>query len=233
MKIFEVGLTPELRTALTGRGFVVCSEQLASPVELGDWLAGLSCEAVMIDFDSTGWNRSHTVHTLRGDRRPTTILGMAHLSDRASERAAFLNAGGDDLLHNPVNLEELVATLHATVRRSLGRKSSIHCFTSADGTVVTVDVVTRTISAGVTPVLLSRRETSLMCYLALHSECHHSRGEIIEAIYTDVEEEPNSNCVETFVGRIRRKLDRVHEGTSAILSTLYGQGYRLTSATVS
>jgi two-component system OmpR family response regulator len=135
--------------------------------------------------------------------------------DRWSEKVQAFDTGADDYVAKPFSMEELLARLRALIRRAAGHTSAvIRCG------ALRVDTSTgRTTVEGV-PVRLTAQEFRLLAYLMHHQDKIVSRTELIEHIY-DQNFERDSNTIEVFVGRLRRKL-----GVDAI-ETVRGLGYRL------
>jgi len=135
--------------------------------------------------------------------------------DSWSEKVAGLDAGADDYLAKPFKLEELLARLRALIRRSSGISSpDLVCgplHLNPRGGRVSVDGQ---------PVRLTALEFKLLSYLMHHEGEVVSRTELTEHIY-DQDFDRDSNTIEVFVNRIRKKL-----GVS-VIETIRGMGYRL------
>ncbi len=148
----------------------------------------------------------------RGVRTPVIIL-----TARGSwqEKVEGLNAGADDFVVKPVQSEELIARIHALVRRTQAGGAPL---LQAGG--ITLDPVARTASRGGQPLDLSRQEFRLL-ELFLRRPGHIlSQESLLEQLYA-LEEERDRNALEVQVSRLRRKI-----GREAIV-TLRGLGYRL------
>lgn len=135
--------------------------------------------------------------------------------DRWSEKVAGFDAGADDYVGKPFQMEELLARLRALIRRAAG-------FASAELRCGPVSVDTR--SAKVTvdgePVKLTGHEYKLLAYLMHHQGEVVSRTELTEHIY-DQDFDRDSNTIEVFIGRLRKKL-----GTD-VIQTVRGLGYKM------
>jgi two-component system OmpR family response regulator len=135
--------------------------------------------------------------------------------DRWSEKVAGFDAGADDYLTKPFHTEELLARLRALMRRAAGHASSML-------EVGDLAVDTRSARAFVNgkAIKLTSHEFKLLRYLAHHAGEVISRSELVEHIY-DQDFDRDSNTIEVFVGRLRKKIgpDRIE--------TVRGLGYRL------
>jgi DNA-binding response OmpR family regulator len=139
--------------------------------------------------------------------------------DEIADRVAGLEAGADDYLVKPFALEELVARMHALLRR-----------VPSAGAVplrvgeLTVDPVRRIARRADRDLELTRREFELLLELALHAGIVLSRGQLLERVW-GYYFEVDSNVVDVFVGYLRRKLEA--SGEPRILHTVRGVGFVL------
>ncbi len=135
--------------------------------------------------------------------------------DSWSDKVAGLDAGADDYLAKPFQTEELIARLRALIRRAAG---------NASAEMIAGDVRLDTRSGRVTlagePVKLTAQEYKLLSYLLHHKGKVVSRTELIEHIY-DQDFDRDSNTIEVFVTRIRKKLGQ------DVITTIRGLGYSL------
>ena len=139
--------------------------------------------------------------------------------DRWQEKVEGLDAGADDYLTKPFHNEELLARVKALIRRASGQASSTIEF----GPVV-LDMQAKEIRVNARALDLTAYEYRVMEYLMLHPQKVISKTELTEHIY-DQDFDLDSNVIEVFVGRLRRKLDP--EGTLKPIETLRGRGYRI------
>jgi two-component system OmpR family response regulator len=132
-----------------------------------------------------------------------------------SEKVRGIDAGADDYMTKPFHVEELLARLRALIRRSAGHASAeLVCGRIA------LDTRTNRVTVADRPVALTAAELRLLSYLMHHVGRVVSRGELVEHLYQQ-DFDRDSNTIEVFVNRLRRKL-----GVNQI-RTLRGQGYCL------
>lgn len=139
--------------------------------------------------------------------------------DRWQEKVEGLDAGADDYLTKPFHNEELLARVKALIRRASGQASSTIEF----GPIV-LDMQAKEIRVNARSLDLTAYEYKVMEYLMLHPQKVISKTELTEHIY-DQDFDLDSNVIEVFVGRLRRKLDP--DGTLKPIETLRGRGYRI------
>jgi len=137
---------------------------------------------------------------------------------RWQEKVEGLEAGADDYLVKPFHFEELMARVKALVRRSAGFSSPI-----IEASGITVDTSAQMVSVNGVTVELTAYEYKTLEYLILNHEKVISKSELTEHIY-DQDFDRDSNVIEVFVGRLRRKLDPNNEINP--ISTLRGRGYK-------
>jgi two-component system OmpR family response regulator len=149
------------------------------------------------------WRRS-------GRKTPVLILTAR---DRWSDKVAGFDAGADDYVAKPFHMEEVLARIRALVRRSAGHASSeISC-----GPLM-LDTKSARVTVDGKAIKLTSLEFRLLSYLMLHKGRVVSRTELVEHLY-DQDFDRDSNTIEVFVGRLRKKL-----GVD-MLRTIRGLGY--------
>ena len=147
-----------------------------------------------------------------GKTMPVLILTAR---DRWSDKVAAFDAGADDYVVKPFHVEELLARLRALLRRAAGHATSeITC-----GPVRVDTRASRVLVDGM-PVKLTSHEYRLLAYLMHHQGRVVSRGELVEHLY-DQDFDRDSNTIEVFVGRLRKKLG------VEVIQTIRGLGYVL------
>ncbi|WP_248711143.1 response regulator transcription factor [Sediminicoccus sp. KRV36] len=199
---------------LTMAGHVVAWAKTVTDAE--DRLPEFHPELMLLDLRLPDGSGLDFLKTLRdqGDRRPAIILTAR---DQVRDRVAGLNAGADDYLVKPFDLTELAARIRSVTRRALGdRQVTCH------GGAILLDFESSVARLAGAEISLTGREWALLELLA------HRRGQTvprqrIEEVLRDIGGNFESNAVEVYIGRIRRKLG--HEA----IETLRGVGYRLRS----
>lgn len=149
-------------------------------------------------------------------RTPVLILTAR---DRWQEKVEGLDAGADDYLTKPFHNEELLARIKALIRRASGQANPTIQFGP-----ISLDTVSEEILLHGRPMELTAYEYKVMEYLMLNPQKVVSKTELTEHIY-DQDFDLDSNVIEVFVGRLRKKLDP--EGNLKPIETLRGRGYRL------
>ncbi len=147
-----------------------------------------------------------------GKKTPVLILTAR---DRWSDKVAGFDAGADDYVTKPFNMEEILARLRALVRRAAG-----HASNEMTCGPVTLDSANAKVVVSGKAVKLTSLEFRLLSYLMMHSGKVVSRTELVEHLY-DQDFDRDSNTIEVFVGRLRKKL-----GVD-VLQTIRGMGYTM------
>jgi DNA-binding response OmpR family regulator len=140
---------------------------------------------------------------------------MLTARDQVSERVLGLDAGADDYLIKPFEIEELMARIHALMRRSAGH-SQLRLG------ALEIDRVGRQVLLAGKPLELTTRELALLLHLALRPDRVVTRSELLSQVWS-VRFDPESNVVEVHISRLRDKLGK----QSWMIETVRGRGYRL------
>ena len=151
-----------------------------------------------------------------GDMRPVIALTAR---DQVSDRIQGLQAGADDYLVKPFDLDELLARIDAVTRRSGSAPASAQECTLPNG--VMLDFTRKIARRHGEALNLTAMEWSLLACLVRRPLRIWSRADLEQALYEHSRQEPESNSLEVIVSRLRRKLG------SACISTHRGLGYRL------
>ena len=208
-------LRESLRAGLSHEGFAV---DVAADGEQGlDYARNNPYDVLVLDLLLPKLDGMSLLARLEGkEDRPHVLVLTAR--DRVEDRVAGLNHGADDYLIKPFAFAELLARIHALVRRRYAERSpEIHV-----GDLV-IDLVGRRASMDGAMLDLTAREYGLLEYLALRRGQAVTREEIEDHIY-GVNKLPSSNAVDSTVCFLRAKLG---EGGKAMIRTLRGQGYTL------
>ncbi|MGA0569348.1 response regulator [Variovorax sp. VNK109] len=171
-------------------------------------------EAVLLDLHLPDGDGLSLFGSLRGkDDRPIVIVLTAR--DQVSDRIRGLDAGADDYLTKPYDPEELLARLRAVERRR-----SASAGTTLQLGDVLIDLAHDEVRKDGRAVELTQKEWALLRVMAARPGRIHTRDNLQDALY-GFDDEADSNTLEVFVSRLRRKLGR------DCIQTLRGLGYRL------
>jgi two-component system OmpR family response regulator len=202
----------QLSEALAHAGYAV---DLAQDGEEGHFLGETEpYDAVVLDLGLPKMDGVRVLEKWRtaGKDMPVLILTAR---DRWSEKVAGFDAGADDYVTKPFVTEELLARLRALLRRAAG-----HASAALECGDLRVDTRAARASVNGEPIKLTSHEYRVLSYLMHHQGRVVPRTELVEHIY-DQDFDRDSNTIEVFVGRLRRKI-----GSNRIL-TERGLGYRL------
>ena len=161
------------------------------------------------------------VSALRAAHIATPVLILSALG-AVDHRVDGLQAGADDYLVKPFSFSELSARCEALLRRRDRAGSELGQTKLAVGDLE-IDLLARTVARGGRAIPLGAREFSLLEYLARHANQVITRTMMLEKIW-NYHFDPGSNVVDVHIGRLRRKLE---DGSTPILHTVRGAGYRL------
>jgi two-component system OmpR family response regulator len=183
----------------------------------------LPYDAIVLDRMLPALDGLTVLRRLRAGGKRTPVLLLTALGE-LHDRVAGLDGGADDYLVKPFSFEELLARLRALLRRSRGQARNV-----IELGRLTLDLAARIAAIDGRPLDLSAKEFSLLELLALEPGTTFSRSAIAERIY-DEERDPDSNVIDVFVGRVRRKLDAGGLAGAEVIKTMRGAGYRLDPA---
>ncbi len=211
----EAPLRETLAARLRREGYAV---DAAADGEEGLYLGReVPFDVAIIDLGLPKMSGMELITTLReeGARYPVLIL-TARTSWQ--DKVEGLKTGADDYLVKPFHVEELLARLNALVRRATGwSKPVLEC-----GPMV-LDTTAQTVTVNTKGVDLTSYEYKVLEYLMLHAGELVSKADLTEHIYQQ-DFDRDSNVLEVFIGRLRRKLDP--DGEIKPIETVRGRGYR-------
>ena len=218
MKILLVEDDPKLASlalkGLRARGFVV---DHAANGDDGFALATTrSYDALVLDIMLPGRDGLSILRQLRAKSIATPVVLLTARS-ALDERLDGLNLGADDYLTKPFYVDELIARLHAVIRRASGVGLSL-----LHNGEVTVNLLTREVRVGGAAVDLTAREFALLSFLLRSPGRAFTRTQICEHVW-HYHFDPGTNLVDVYVQHVRKKLGDVGP---ALIETLRGVGYR-------
>jgi two-component system, OmpR family, response regulator PhoP len=174
-------------------------------------------DVAVVDLGLPGMSGMQLVEALRANKRRLPVLILT-ARDRWQDKVAGLKAGADDYMVKPFHTEELLARLEALVRRAAGWAQPV-----LDFGALRFEPAAQRVELHGAPVELTSFEYRLLEYLMLRAGQVVSRTELIDRLY-DQDYDRDSNTIEVFIGRLRRKLDP--DGALKPIETLRGRGYR-------
>lgn len=203
-----------IRKGLEEQGFVVeCS---ADGNEAYFLATTQQYDAIVLDIMLPGRDGLSILQNLRKQANGVPVLVLTARSE-LGERIEGLNLGADDYMTKPFYVEELVARLHALVRRVSGERLII-----LQAGELSVNLVSREVKVGSAPVRLTVREFNLLEYLMRSPGRVLTRTQILEHVWGydfDIE----TNLIDVHIQRMRKKLG---PGIAPMIETVRGVGYR-------
>lgn len=213
----EPTIAAQLSAALSAAGYAV--DQAGNGVDAhfqgGD--ENQPYDAVVLDLGLPQMDGLTMLKKWRAAGRTMPVLILT-ARDNWHEKVAGIDAGADDYLTKPFHMEELLARVRALIRRAGGHASAeLVC-----GTIV-LDTRNSRVSVDGLAVTLTSHEYRVLDYLMHHPDRVVSRSDLIEHIYAQ-DFDRDSNTVEVFIARLRKKLPE------SAIETIRGLGYRLVAA---
>lgn len=208
----DENLNRQIKSALDDAGYAV---DTAFDGEQGHFLGDTEpYDAVVLDIGLPQMDGLSVLEAWRREGRTMPVL-LLTARDRWSDKVQGIDAGADDYVAKPFHMEELLARLRALVRRAAGHASN---------EIIAGDVRLDTRGGRVTvdgqAIKLTSHEFRLLAYLMMHKGKVISRTELTEHLY-DQDFDRDSNTIEVFVGRLRKKLP------DDCIQTVRGLGYQI------
>jgi two-component system, OmpR family, response regulator len=209
-------LNRQLVRALGDAGYAVDS---ATDGEEGHFMGDTEpYDLVILDIGLPKKDGISILEEWRRDGRSMPVI-MLTARDRWSDKVSGMDAGADDYVAKPFHMEELLARVRAQVRRATGHsKSEIECGP------VRLDTKSSRVTCNGQQVKLTSHEFRLLSYLMHHNGRVVSRTELVEHLY-EQDFDRDSNTIEVFVGRLRKKIP------ADVIETVRGLGYRMGTGT--
>ncbi len=211
----DLKISSFIRRGLKERGFTV--------EVCGDGDEGLAratsaaYDAIVLDVMLPGRDGLSLLRELRRRKNAVPVILLTARSSPV-ERVEGLDLGADDYLTKPFYMDELIARLHAVVRRSSGEPMSV--LRVAD---LTVDLISREVKRGEDEIELTAREFNLLQLLMRSPGRVQTRTQILEHVW-GYDFDPQTNVVDVYIRRVRRKIDR--GDSPSLIETVRGVGYR-------
>jgi two-component system, OmpR family, response regulator PhoP len=212
----EIILCKQIHEYLEAKGFAV---DTANTGKDGYFMGKeYPVDAAIIDIGLPDFSGIELIKRLRKDKIKLPILILTARS-RWQEKVEGLEAGADDYLVKPFHYEELLARLNALIRRSAGQAQPILTHDNIE-----LNTVTQEVSVSGIKQELTAYEYKVLEYLMFRKGELISKTVLTAHIY-DEDFDRDSNVIEVFIGRLRKKLDP--DGTRKPIETLRGRGYRI------
>ena len=206
-----------IRKGLKERGFAVT---VSHNGDEGYLLAKTrSFDVIILDIMLPGRDGLSILKNLRDQKNGAPVILLTARTEM-NERVEGLNLGADDYVTKPFYVEELVARIHAVVRRGAGDKLVI--FQADD---LTVNLVTREVKRGDRKIELTPREFSMLEYLMRSPDRVFTRTQILEHVW-GYDFDPQTNLVDVCVQRVRKKIADDNDNDEHFIETVRGVGYR-------
>ena len=218
----DTGLQASLAEILRDAGYAVDVS--------GDGIEGLffgeeyPVDLAIIDLGLPGLPGLELIRKLREQERQFPILILTARSEW-QDKVEGLESGADDYLTKPFHPEELKARVGALLRRSAG-----HAQPLIELGPLTIDLVSQRVFKGDEEIDLTTYEYKVFEYLLMHPDEVVTKSVLSEHIYEE-DADRDSNVIEVFVGRLRKKIDP--QGVMNPIETLRGRGYRLNKQALS
>lgn len=218
-RVLVVDDDPELRQFLRQEleleGY--CCDTAAGGAHALTKIRGSQWDLVVLDWTLPDFSGVEVCRRMRATKDGTPVL-MLTARDDVKERVEALDAGADDYLTKPFHTEELLARIRALIRRASGLASAV-----LSCGPVTLDTRSARVQVDGQPLALTSHEFKLLAYLMHHPHRVLSRADLTEHLYAQ-DFERDSNTIEVFVARLRKKLP------AGMIETVRGLGYRLVAA---
>ncbi|MDG1288595.1 MAG: response regulator transcription factor [Lentibacter sp.] len=177
------------------------------------------CDLILLDLGLPDMNGHEVLRQLRLAKVDTPILILS-CSDDTENKIKGFGFGADDYLTKPFHREELVARIHAIIRRSKGHSQSV---TKTGEILVNLDA--KTVEAGNKPVHLTGKEYQMLELLSLRKGTTLTKEMFLNHLYGGMDE-PELKIIDVFICKLRKKLANATDGANYI-ETVWGRGYVL------
>jgi two-component system cell cycle response regulator CtrA len=176
-------------------------------------------DLILLDLNLPDMNGHEVLRQLRLARIDTPILILSGEDDTKSKIKGF-GFGADDYLTKPFHREELVARIHAIIRRSKGHSQSV-----IHTGKIAVNLDAKTVDVNGQPVHLTGKEYQMLELLSLRKGTTLTKEMFLNHLYGGMDE-PELKIIDVFICKLRKKLSTATEGENYI-ETVWGRGYVL------
>ncbi len=212
----DPGLRMSLAKSLRAGGFTV--DEAADAAE-GEYYANeFGIALAIVDLGLPDRSGTELIEILRRDGQTFPVLILT-ARDHWQDKVDGLNAGADDYVVKPFNLDELKARINALLRRSAGHAQPV-----INNGALSLDTSSQEVQVNATPVTLTAFEYRVLEILLLRAGEVVTKAELTDQLY-DQDFERDSNVIEVLITRLRKKLDPQRK--LGLIETLRGRGYRI------
>lgn len=183
-------------------------------------IADACFDVIVLDLILPGISGQDVCRRLRAKKNRTPILMLSALAD-VEDRVAGLRMGADDYLPKPFDFDELMARIEALARRSGGFGEAVATPEVLIAGALSFDTRSLEVRCGDTPISLTPKERDLLKLFLSGPRKIFSRERILSTLW-GISEDPQTNVVDVYIGRLRRKLGPCGEP----IETVRGAGYR-------
>jgi two-component system OmpR family response regulator len=208
----DPALSARLKEALAASGFIV---DHAPDGEEAQYLGeNEAYDAALLDLGLPKLDGVSVLQSWREAKRTFPVLALT-ARGRWSDKLSAFNAGADDYLVKPFEIEEVIVRLRALIRRSAGHAAPV-----IECGALRLDTASGSVAVDGQPVKLTAQELRILSYLAHHQGRLIGRSELVDHVY-ERDGDRDSNVIDVLIARIRRKLG------APLIHTSRGQGYML------
>jgi two-component system, cell cycle response regulator CtrA len=181
-------------------------------------------DIILLDLNLPDISGYEVLRSLRSAKVVTPVLILSGLAS-IEDKIRGLGLGADDYLAKPFHKDELIARIHALVRRSKGHAQSL----IAVGDLI-VDLEARNVELHGQKLNLTAKEYQILALLALRTGSTLTKETFLNHLYGGLDDEPDAKIIDVFICKLRKKLANASGGQDYI-ETLWGRGYALREPT--
>lgn len=174
-------------------------------------------DVIVLDYMLPNKDGLRICHEIRESGKTMPII-MTTVRSAINDKVELLNTGADDYITKPYSFDEILARINALIRRPKIIESPVMQISN-----ITIDANRQRVMRGNKEIYLTRKEYSLLEYLARNEGKIVSRGTIMEHVW-NMESDPFSNTIEAHIFNLRKKIKK---GRSELIRTVPGRGYML------
>jgi two-component system cell cycle response regulator CtrA len=213
----DFAISQSIEAMLKKEGMIVDTTDLGEDgLEIGKLY---DYDIIILDLMLPDMNGYEVLRNLRASKVNTPVLILSGLSE-PDKKVKGLGYGADDYLTKPFDKSELLARIHAVVRRSKGHSESI--INTGD---VEVNLDTQTVSVCGKALHLTGKEYGIMELLSLRKGSTLNKDQFLNHLYGGIDE-PELKIIDVFICKLRKKLEKASGGKNYI-ETVWGRGYVL------